>query len=306
MNPQTGTNISVGNALPQSIVPVSNYTQTRLQPSLVQLLKEQRDKMTAGRQAYSDARAAAEPGYVGRLSSALSNIKPINDPMANPLATALSNFGAAFGQTQQAEQKRIEASADKDYMALLKEAEQEMDMAKILAQETNKLENTNMKVNDGANRGPNLGTAAFFLDPKINEDMALLNTQAGRWDTNKFDPTDKNQGWWSRQGVVAMPGKDYGISSSDNDERARKYQEWSNKATQNFQSDLKRIYGSQLSDAESKRFFDTLGISPVIDPAVRQSLYDQAVERWALENGLPPPQKNNINKPAGFVIEQVQ
>ena len=224
------------------------------------------------------------------IAEALSNIQ--TPQSNNPWATGLGNFATAFGGAMKAKTDRGIERAQSQYDTTMKDTAAALDISKAMGQQ----QTDQMTYAGGDNTTDAAYAQHIMLNPERMQELRDLNLRAGRFNTNAYDPSSKSQGFTSRMGITLMPGVDYGIASSKGTDAAKAYQEWSGKAISQFQRDLKQIYGSQLSDSESERFFATLGINPVTDPETRQRLFDNAVEQWAVKNGLNPTYAKPINK----------
>lgn len=121
--------------------------------------------------------------------------------------------------------------------------------------------------------------------PDALKEMKALNDSAGRWDTNAYDPSDPNQGYWSRFNVTMMRGVDYGVAKAKNTKEAQDYQKFEGLAKQIVQDQLKKIYGSQFTEREGERFFMSMGLSPISDKKVRWQLFMNAINDLRVKNG---------------------
>lgn len=123
------------------------------------------------------------------------------------------------------------------------------------------------------------------LNPDFLQKMYDLNESAGRWETNRYNPSDKEQGWLSRQ-YIGFTSDDYGIASSKNTPEAQDFQEFEAYARQIVSNQLKKILGGQFTQAEGDRIFASFGISPTMDPSVRWSAFINGMNNLAAKYGL--------------------
>lgn len=145
------------------------------------------------------------------------------------------------------------------------------------------------KISAAAKAKGNTPEKATALQMKVAPDrlkqMKELNESAGRWETNMYDPNDPKQTWWTRQNIASRIGRDYGISFSDNDKDAQSYQQFEGMAKQIVQDQLRQIYGSQFTEKEGERFFQSMGLSPLVDKKIRWSLFMDAINDLRVKNG---------------------
>lgn len=127
---------------------------------------------------------------------------------------------------------------------------------------------------------------ASALQMKVAPDrlrqMKQLNDSAGRWDSNKYDRNNPDQGWWTRQTIV---GSDFGVDAFNNTKETQDYQRFEGMAKQIVQDQLRMIYGAQFTEKEGERFFQSMGLSPLVDKKVRWSLFMDAVNDLRVKNG---------------------
>lgn len=123
------------------------------------------------------------------------------------------------------------------------------------------------------------------LNPDFLQKMYDLNEGAGRWETNRYNPSDKEQGWMARQ-YIGFTSDDYGIASSENTPEAQDFQEFEAYARQIVSNQLKKILGGQFTQAEGDRVFASFGISPTMDPSVRWSAFINGMNNLAAKYGL--------------------
>ena len=132
--------------------------------------------------------------------------------------------------------------------------------------------------------------------PDRLREMKRLSDAAGRWDSNKYDRNNPDQGWWDRRSIV---GKDFGVDSYYNTQETKDYQKFEGMAKQLVQDQLRLIYGSQFTEKEGERFFQSMGLSPLIDPSVRWDLCLDAINDIRVKNGYNAIDKNTFEEIPG-------
>lgn len=164
------------------------------------------------------------------------------------------------------------------------------------------------KITAAAKAKGNTPEKATALQMKVAPDrlrqMKQLNDSAGRWETNMYDPNDPSQTWWTRQNIISRKGKDYGISRSDNDKEAQSYQQFEGMAKQIVQDQLRQIYGSQFTEKEGERFFQSMGLSPLTDKKVRWSLFMEAINDLRVKNGYAAIDPETFEEVGGSIPTQ--
>ena len=118
-------------------------------------------------------------------------------------------------------------------------------------------------------------------DIKIHE----LNQAGGRWNTFAYDPTDKEQGWWTRQNVVAMPGEDYGLAKSKGTQQAQEYQKFETVAMQGMFDVLKAL--RPATDTDVMVALQAAGADPTMAPDVRDQRLTKTLNDELTKAGLP-------------------
>ena len=78
-----------------------------------------------------------------------------------------------------------------------------------------------------------------------------------------------------------------------NTKQSRAYNKFEGLAKQYVQDQLRKIYGAQFTEAEGERFFQSMGLSPKLDPETRWELVENALADVARKNGLQLPAISN-------------
>ena len=132
--------------------------------------------------------------------------------------------------------------------------------------------------------------------PDRLREMKRLSDAAGRWDSNKYDRNNPDQGWWTRQTIV---GSDFGVDAFNNTKETQDYQRFEGMAKQLVQDQLRLIYGSQFTEKEGERFFQSMGLSPLVDPSVRWDLCIDAINDIRVKNGYNAIDKDTFEEIPG-------
>lgn len=140
--------------------------------------------------------------------------------------------------------------------------------------------------------------------PERLAQMKKLNESAGRWDTNMYDPNNPEHTWWTRQNIATRKGRDYGIARANNSQDAQDYQRFEGMAKQIVQDQLRLIYGTQFTEKEGERFFQSMGLSPLVDKSVRWSLFMDAVNDLRVKNGYDAIDPDTLQEIPGTAVAQ--
>lgn len=242
-------------ALPQQveIVPVSS-TQTQrtvYDPNDIIAMRkaiQERNKKSSW-EALSNVLGSVQPkSYTGAYGVEVSN------PWVEGIASALQGFDKAYTARKDAERQL---------------ADDEFELAKMMAEAnksaiTTQVQEQAIKINVKDNL---LGEQALMADrysPERIQELKTLNEKAGRW----------------------MTGGTKLVSDILNTESSKAYNEFEGKAKQYVQDQLKKIYGSQMTEPEGERFFKSMGLSPELDPNVRWALVENALNDLAVKQGM--------------------
>lgn len=118
------------------------------------------------------------------------------------------------------------------------------------------------------------GVAQYMDLPNLK--LHNLNETAGQWATNKFKKDDPNQGWWNKQGIKLMGGRDYGIAASeavdakpDSKEKQRvdAYQKFETVAMKGMYDVLKML--RPATDTDVLTALKSAGADPTMTPETR-------------------------------------
>ena len=290
MQMQGALNPSIQLALPQTVVPVTKTTDetrgVRYDPAKLQALrlaltsgrgdlKPLKSAMTAPRPVMSKWEAVANA--LAQAPEAKSYTGGFGEEIISPWAEGLSAFTRGFGQAygmRAASQREADAQAREDAIKAAELDYKVADMAREDAIKAAQLENEAAKqeyVSQVADdyikyNNPTTGTGdvSYRFEPQRIENLKELNDKAGRWATE-----------WGK-----------GISDIANTDQSQAYNEFEGKAKQYVQDQLKKIYGAQMTEQEGERFFKSMGLSPYLDPKLRWSLVENALEDVARKNNM--------------------
>ena len=250
-------------ALPQTLEPFTTKKRqvqyTQYDPQSVAAYNEAMDKV-APRASTAEllANALAGTGYASSYEGAYGT--QVSNSLISQITNALQGFGGLYGARKQQE---------REYLTDMLNAERErariqMEMGKKNITEAE--ENGVMKVN--TENSPE-ALAEKFAPENITR-VKELNDKAGRWIND-----------WAK-----------GISDIANTERSQAYNEFEGLAKQYVQDQLRKMYGAQFTESEGERFFQSMGLSPKLDPDVRWRLVENALTDVARKNGLQMPKIN--------------
>ena len=290
MQMQSALNPSIQLALPQTVIPVTKtssetrgvwYDPAKLQALKMALgagrgdLQPLKAAITAPRPVMSNGEAIARA--LAQYPEARSFTGGFGEEIINPWAVGISSLARGFGnvygaraesQREADAQVRDDAikAAELDYKAAemarddaIKMAQLENDAAK--QEYVNQVADDYIKYNNPAT---GTGDVSYRFQPERIENLKELNDKAGRWATE-----------WGK-----------GISDMANTEQSQAYNEFEGKAKQYVQDQLKKIYGAQMTEQEGERFFKSMGLSPYLDPKLRWSLVENALEDVARKNNM--------------------
>lgn len=246
--------------LPQTMAPAkqTKTTTARVQydpvkmAALRQALQTPHSRMS-GMEAFANALA--------NMPETRSYTGGFGEEIISPWAEGTNAFLRAFGSTYGNRAAALREAREKAREDAIKNAEFENEAAKQnVTHETTLTDQKPGDTDDGTYR---------FTPDKIQE-LKDLNNKAGRWSTE-----------WGA-----------GMSDMANTESAQAWAEFEGKAKQYVQDQLKKIFGSQMTEQESSRFFGSLGLSRQTDPNVRWRLLENGLEDIARKNGVTIKQNN--------------
>lgn len=244
-------------ALPQVVEPVwktqHQVSAVKYDPNKLQALK---DALGIKRPTMSGLEALANA--LAQAPEARSFKGGFGEEIINPWAVGLSNFARGFGSAYGALKSDERQKAEQAREDAIKAAQMDLEASK--QQVVDQIAKDYIKYNN-----PNAqGDATYRFEPERIKELKDLNDNAGRWSTD-----------WGK-----------GISDMISTEQSKAYNEFEGKAKQYVQDQLKKIYGAQMTEAEGERFFKSMGLSPKLDPQLRWSLVENALDDLARKNNM--------------------
>lgn len=262
-------------ALPQEIVPVTTKNRqvqyTLYDPQSVAAYREAMGKAaprasTAELLANALAGIGDTPSYEGAYGT--QTINPIVSGISNAIRSGAGIYGA------RAENERAKQA---DQIAT-EQALAQLDMENGVQNVTDTSAVDYIKVNKDTSGA---GLAEKYSPENIVH-LKELNNKAGRWAND-----------WLK-----------GLSDITNTEQSQAYNEFEGLAKQYVQDQLRKIYGAQFTESEGERFFQSMGLSPKLDPDVRWRLVENALTDVARKNGLQMPTINKNGANTNDLINQ--
>ena len=125
------------------------------------------------------------------------------------------------------------------------------------------------------------GIVDYTLLPAMK--LHEMNVNAGRWSTNKYDPADKEQGFWDRLNVMSLPGDDYGVAKSRGTEQAKAYEKYETMAMQGMFDVLKAL--RPATDTDVLTALKSAGADPTMQPEVRDMRLTKELNKELVKGG---------------------
>lgn len=125
------------------------------------------------------------------------------------------------------------------------------------------------------------GVVDYTLLPAMK--LHDLNVNAGRWASNKYDPSDKDQGWWDRMGILALNDNDYGIDKSRGTKQAKAYEQYETMAMQGMFDVLKAL--RPATDTDVLTALKSAGADPTAYPEVRDMRLTKELNKELVKGG---------------------
>lgn len=129
--------------------------------------------------------------------------------------------------------------------------------------------------------GEDGGVVDYTLLPAMK--LHEMNVNAGRWDTNKYDPSDKEQGFWDRLNIMSLPGNDYGVAKSRGTEQAKAYEKYETMAMQGMYDVLKAL--RPATDTDVLTALKSVGADPTAQPEVRDMRLTKELNKELVKGG---------------------
>ena len=273
---------------PQKESVVTTTTSTSTPRALANMIAN-RDRIGQATRDLDEALKARETaGY--SIANALMAM-PEQQGYGSWLGNAARVFGAGLAAPTNAQVDR----AQKKYEAEMKDLAEILAYDKAMGETQTQHQEQRMdykdmpyasgKGNASASGGDDLGPAQYALLPDI--DIHELNVGAGRWDTNKYDPQDKEQGFFNRLSVMSIPdqGKgDFGIAKERGDKDAQMYEKYKTIAMQGMYDVLKAL--RPATDTDFLAALESAGADPTMHPDVRDMRLTNTINKELFKSGL--------------------
>lgn len=271
---------------PQKSSVVTDTFSTSTPYALEDLIAARDSLGTATRNLDEALKAREGLGYT--LASALSAI-PEQQGYGSWLSALGRSFGAGLGARTNAEIDR----AQKVYDAQMKDLATRLAYDKAMGETSIQRQNQNIGYTNvpgtgkggitGGGTGGGDGIAQYTDLPDIKLDE--LNKSAGSWATNRYDPSDKEQGWLTRQGTALMRGRDYGLDKSNKTTQANKYEKFETVAMKGMYDVLKVL--RPATDTDVLTALKSAGADPTMTPDTRDLRLTGVLNGELRKAGLP-------------------
>ena len=267
---------------PQKSKTVTNTTTTTTPYALADMIAN-RDRIGQATRDLDDALKLRDTtGY--SLFNALANI-----PQQQGYGSWLSDFARSLGGSTVSPMNAYLARANtmhentmKDLETILK-YDKEMGNTQTQSQ-TQTIGYDNLPYGGGKGNGSGSGDGGV-VDYTLLPAMKLheMNVNAGRWNTNKYDPSDKEQGFWDRLNVMSLPGDDYGVAKSRGTEQAKAYEKYETMAMQGMFDVLKAL--RPATDTDVLTALKSAGADPTMQPEVRDMRLTKELNKELVKGG---------------------
>lgn len=265
-------------------VKTSAYTETMSKPLEFSDMLARRNQIGAERAALNEALKQRETFGYG-FANALASM-----PTQQGAGSWLGDFARGFGSAFNARANAAIDRAKQDYESAQADLATALAFDKAMGNRQIQSElvgyspvATSNTKNGGAGSVGNGGLTQYtnLPDVKIHE----LNQAAGRWNTFAYDPTDKEQGWWTRQNVAAMRGSDYGLAKAKGTKQAQEYQKFETVAMQGMFDVLKAL--RPATDTDVMVALQAAGADPTMAQEVRDLRLTKTLNDELTKAGLP-------------------
>lgn len=265
---------------PQKSYATTTTTSTSTPYALADMIAR-RDSIGNASRALEDALKKREDlGYV--LASSLGAI-----PQQQGYGSWLTDFARSLGGGMATPTNLEVDRAQKKYEADMADLQQALAFDKAMGETQTQKQTENIGYTGGGVAGGNgdLGAAQYTLLPDV--DVHALNIGAGRWDTNKYDPQDKEQGYFDRLNVMAIPNKgkgDFGIAKERGDEDAKVYEKYETIAMEGMFDVLKAL--RPATDTDVLTALKSTGADPTMQPEVRDMRLTNTINKELAKSNL--------------------
>ena len=267
---------------PQKNVIDTTTTTTNTPYALANMLAN-RDKIGQATRDYDNALKLRETTAYS-LANALAAI-----PQQQGYGSWLTDFARAFGGGMSAPfNARVDRAAKmhentmKDLETILK-YDKEMGSTQTQNQHQT-IGYENLPYGGGKQSGSGNGDGGivdYTLLPAIK--LHDLNTNAGRWVSNKYDPNDKDQGFWDRLSIMSIPENDYGLDKSRGTKQAKAYEQYETMAMQGMFDVLKAL--RPATDTDVLTALKSAGADPTMAPETRDMRLTKELNKELVKGG---------------------
>lgn len=267
---------------PQKNVTDTTTTTTNTPYALANMLAN-RDRIGQATREYDDALKLRETTAYS-LANALAAI-----PQQQGYGSWLTDFARSFGGGMSGPfNARVDRAAKmhdntmKDLETILK-YDKEMGSTQTQNQHQT-IGYENLPYGGGKQNG-NANGDGGIVDYTLLPAMKLhdLNTNAGRWVSNKYDPSDKDQGFWDRLSIMSIPENDYGLDKSRGTKQAKAYEQYETMAMQGMFDVLKAL--RPATDTDVLTALKSAGADPTMAPETRDMRLTKELNKELVKGG---------------------
>lgn len=267
---------------PQKNVTDTTTTTTNTPYALANMLAN-RDRIGQATRDFDDALKLRETTAYS-LANALAAI-----PQQQGYGSWLSDFARSFGGGMSAPfNARVDRAAKmhentmKDLETILK-YDKEMGGTQTQNQHQT-IGYENLPYGGGKQSGNGNGDGGI-VDYTLLPAMKLhdLNVNAGRWVSNKYDPNDKEQGFWDRLSIMSIPENDYGLDKSRGTKQAKAYEQYETMAMQGMFDVLKAL--RPATDTDVLTALKSAGADPTMAPETRDMRLTKELNKELVKGG---------------------
>lgn len=265
---------------PQKSKTITNTTSTTTPYALADMIAN-RDRIGQTTRDLDNALKLRETtGY--SLFNALSNV-----PQQQGYGSWLSDFARALGggtvnpmNAYLARANTMHENTMKDLETILK-YDKEMGNTQTQSQ-TQTIGYDSLPYGGGkGNSSGDGGIVDYTLLPAMK--LHDLNTNAGRWASNKYDPSDKDQGFWDRLNIMSISGNDYGLDKSRGTKQAKAYEQYETMAMQGMFDVLKAL--RPATDTDVLTALKSAGADPTMAPETRDMRLTKELNKELVKGG---------------------
>lgn len=255
---------------------------------------------------------------IGNASNLLNNISKEREKPIYALAQSLSNYGGQStpGQIDWASGIRSLGGAFNGVVnAKLANAQQAYDLnrkdledALKFDKEMGTRQQQTQTEQVGYNQGNDVQKAPESSSLPKSE-LDIMNKKAGKFETNKFDPSNSEQGIWDKNNIRLLGGVDYGVASSKSDvndedyKRAKAFQAFETSGMDAAFDALKAL--RPATDTDVKIAMRKVGADPTLSPEERDRRIVNIINQNLVKSNISPVKNlaefdSLVNKNRGY------